>query len=97
VLQLLEVFTRTGYGAEFVRIGELEKAEAQLRRAKEAAAIFEGRIDPAIDFQIGNLRQRQWRLDEARESYGKALENLKVLRPVGILTPKRLKVEIFGQ
>jgi CHAT domain-containing protein len=97
VLQLLEVFTRMGYGAEFVQIGELEKAEAQLRRAKEAAAIFGGRIDPPIDFQIGNLRRRQWRLDEARESYGRALDGLKVLRPVGLLTPKSLRVEVFGE
>jgi len=97
VLQLLDVFTRTGYGAEFVRIGELEKAEAQLRRAKKAAAIFGGRVDPPIDFHIGNLRRRQWRLDEARESYGRALEGLKELRPVGVLTPKRLKVEVFGE
>ncbi|HUP63152.1 MAG TPA: CHAT domain-containing tetratricopeptide repeat protein [Thermoanaerobaculia bacterium] len=97
VLQLLEVFARTGYGAEFLRIGELEKADAQLRQAKEAAAIFGGRVDPPIDRHIGNLRRRQWRLDQARESYRKALEGLKVLRPVGILTPKRLKVEVFGE
>lgn len=97
VLQLLEAFARTGYGAEFVRIGELEKAEAQLQRAKNAAAIFGGRVDPPIDFQIGNLRRRQWRLNEARESYGRALEGLKVLRGVGILTPKRLRVEVFGE
>jgi len=97
VLQLLEVFTRTGYGAEFVQIGELEKAEAQLRRAKNAAAIFGGRVDPLIDFHIGSLRRRQWRLDEARESYVRALEGLKVLRAVGVLTPKRLRVEVFGE
>jgi CHAT domain-containing protein/tetratricopeptide (TPR) repeat protein len=97
VLALLEVFTRTGYGAEFVQIGELEKAETQLRRAKKAGSIFDGRVDPPIDFHIGNLRRRQWRLDEARESYGRALDSLKVLRPVGLLTPKRLKVEIFGE
>src|ERR1051325_289040 len=95
-LQLFEVFTRTGYGAEFVQIGELEKAETQLQRAKKAAAIFGGRIDPPIDFHIGNLRRRQWRLDEARESYGRAFDGLKVLRPVGVFTPKRLKLEIFG-
>ena len=97
VLQLLEAFTRTGYGAEFVQFGELEKAEAQLHLAKNAAAIFGGRVDPPIDFQIGNLRRRQWRLEEARESYVRALEGLKVLRPVGVLTPKRLKVEVFGE
>jgi CHAT domain-containing protein len=97
VLALLEVFTRTGYGAEFVQIGEIEKAEAQLQRAKIVGSIFDGRVDPPIDFQIGNLRRRQWRLNEARESYGRALEGLKVLRPVGVLTPKRLKVEVFGE
>lgn len=97
VLQLLEVFTRSGYGAEFLRIGELEKADLQLLGAKEAAAIFGGRLDPPIDLHIGNLRRRQWRLDEARESYRRALEGLKVLRPVGILTPKRLRVEVFGE
>ena len=97
VLHLLEVFTRIGYGAEFLRIGELEKADAQLRRAKEAAMLFDGRLDPPIDRHIGNLRRRQWRLDEARESYRSALEGLKVLRPVGITTPKRLRVEIFAE
>ncbi len=97
VLALLDVFTRTGYGAEFVQIGELERAETQLQRAKNVGLIFNGRVDPPIDFQIGNLRRRQWRLDEARESYGSALESLKVPRPVGLFTPKRLKVEIFGE
>ena len=97
VLQLLEVFTRTGYGAELLRIGELEKADVQLRRAKETAAIFGGRLDPPIDRHIGNLRRRQWRLDEARESYRSALEGLKVLRPVGVLTPKRLRVEVYAE
>jgi|GEM_PF-901849 len=97
VLALLEVLTRTGYGAEFVQIGEFGKAEAQLQRAKEVGAIFDGRLDPPIDFHIGNLRRRQWRLDEARESYRRALEGLKVLRGVGTLTPKRLKVEVFGE
>lgn len=96
VLRLLEAFTRTGHGAEFLRIGELEKAGEQLRRAKEAAAIFGGRIDPPIDRHIGNLRRREWRLDEARESYMRALEGLKVLRPVGTFTPKRLRVEVFA-
>ena len=85
VLQLLEVFTRDGYGAEFLRIGDLEKADAQLRRAKEAAALFGGRVDPPIDRHIGNLRRRQWRLDEAREIYRSALET----------TSTRLRVEIF--
>lgn len=96
VLQLLEVFTRSGYGAEFLTIGEMEKAEVQLRRAREAAARFDGRLDPPIDRLLGNLRRRQWRLDEARESYRKALEGLQVLRPMGfLLTPKQLRVEVF--
>jgi tetratricopeptide (TPR) repeat protein len=97
VLQLLDVFTRTGYGAEFVQVGALDKAEVQLRLAKEAGAMFGGRVDPPIDFQIGNLRRRQKRLDEAHQSYERALEGLKVLRPVGTFTPKRLKVEVFRE
>jgi CHAT domain-containing protein len=97
VLALLDVFTRTGYGAEFVRIGELEKAETHLQRAKQVGLIFDGRVDPPIDFHIGNLRRRQWRLDEARESYLRALDGLKVLRGVGVLTAKSLKVEVFGE
>ncbi len=96
VLQLLEVFIRTGYGAEFLRIGELDNADEELLRAKEAALSFRGRIDAPIDHHLGNLRRRQWRLDEARASYSNALDNLKVLRPIGIFTPKRLKVEVFG-
>lgn len=96
VLQLLDVFTRDGYGAEFLWMGDIQKADDQLRRAKEGAAVFGGRIDPPIDRHIGNLRQRQWRLDEARESYKRALEGLKVLRPVGTITAARLRVDILG-
>lgn len=96
VLQLLEVFIRTGYGAEFLRIGDVDNADAELLLAKEAALSFAGRIDAPIDHHLGNLRRRQWRLDEARASYDKALENLKVLRPIGLFPPKRLKVEVFG-
>ncbi len=97
VLRLFEVFTRAGYGAVFVEIGELEKAEVHLRRAKEAAAMFDGRLDPPIDRHIGNLRRRQWRLDEARESYRRALDGLKVLRGVGTTPAARLRIDIFGE
>ncbi|HEV7763860.1 MAG TPA: CHAT domain-containing protein [Thermoanaerobaculia bacterium] len=97
VLKLLEVFTRIGYSAEFVRVDELEKADVELRRAKEAAAIFNGRLDPPIDRHIGALRRRQGLLDDARESYQKALDGLTVLRPIGVITPKRMKVDIFAE
>lgn len=97
LLKLLEVFTRTGYGAEFVRVGELEKADLELQRAKELAAIFDGRLDPPIDRHIGKLRRRQGLWDDARDSYEKALDGLKVLRPIGVITPKRMKVDIFAE
>lgn len=97
VLLLLEVFTRTGYGAELLRVGALDKAERELRRAKEIGTLFDGRLDPPIDRHIGTLRRRQERLHEARESYERALAGLQVPRAIGTITPPRLKVELFGE
>ncbi|HEX6084178.1 MAG TPA: CHAT domain-containing tetratricopeptide repeat protein [Thermoanaerobaculia bacterium] len=97
VLRLLEVHARTGMGAELVVIGELERADAELQRAKQASLRFGGRLDAPIDLHIGGLRRRQGRLEEARASYLKALEGLKVLRPVGVFPPKRLRVEVFSE
>lgn len=95
VLRMFEAFTRNGYAAVFLEAGELEKAAEQLQRAKEAAAIFDGRLDPPIDRHVGHLRRRQWRLDEARASYLRALEGLKVFRPVGIIPAARLRIDLF--
>jgi CHAT domain-containing protein len=75
LFRFMGVLARDSYGATLLEAGELEKAEKQLAQANEEAAMFGGLLDASIAKHIGDLRQRQWRLDEARDSYLKALKS----------------------
>jgi len=73
LMQMAEVATRDAYAGALLEINELDKAERELTRAAELARMFGGMLDPTIDTHLGDLRRQQWRLDEARELYRKAL------------------------
>jgi CHAT domain-containing protein/Tfp pilus assembly protein PilF len=81
VLQLFEAVSRNGYAAALLDGGELEKAEAQLGIASKLAKPFGSMLDRSIARNIGHLRRRQGRLDEARVSYQKALAAPKTRLP----------------
>ena len=73
LLQFADTLSADIYAGALIDAGELEKAEEQLARATAAAALFGGMFDASIEARRGSLRKYQWRLDEARESYTKAL------------------------
>jgi CHAT domain-containing protein len=73
LLRFAEVNSRDAYAGVLLEMGELEKAEEQLNQASAAAVMFAGMFDATIEAHKGTLRLRQWRLDEARASYTKAL------------------------
>ncbi|HEY6141037.1 MAG TPA: CHAT domain-containing protein [Thermoanaerobaculia bacterium] len=75
LVQLSETMTRDLYGTALLEINELDKAERELTRASELGKIFGGMVDSSIETHLGDLRRQQWRLEEAREFYRKALQS----------------------
>lgn len=79
LLRMAELMSRDALGATYVQIGQLDKAEEELRRASDLSAMFFGMYDAPVAAHVGDLRRRQWRFDEAKASYRKALGNVKAL------------------
>ncbi|HEV7484506.1 MAG TPA: CHAT domain-containing tetratricopeptide repeat protein [Thermoanaerobaculia bacterium] len=73
LLRFASVLAHDSYGAALLETGQLERAEKQLTQANEDDAMFGGLFDAQIAMHLGDLRQRQWRLDDARASYLRAL------------------------
>ena len=80
-LQLYEAVTRNAYAARLLDVGELEKAETQLGIVSQLVRPFGAMLDRSVARNVGHLRRRQWRLDEARQSYQKALAAPKARLP----------------
>lgn len=79
MLQFARVVSHDSYSALLLDTGDLDGAEAQLGQASEAAQLFGGMFDGTIGLHYAQLRQQQWRLDEAREYYMKSLENARTI------------------
>jgi CHAT domain-containing protein len=88
LLRLMEALSRSTYAKTLIDAGALEKAEEQLAQASAAAAMFGGFLDPVLAIQIGDLRERQWRLDKARDSYLKALNGNESTRTLSFGDPR---------
>ena len=67
--ELASQLEHDGYGAVLVDADQLEKAEAQLNEATAQSSIIAGFLDGQIAMHRGELRLRQWRLEESREQY----------------------------
>jgi CHAT domain-containing protein len=63
--------SRLAYGQALLEVGELDKAEEQLTQAM--GGTFGGVLEGALATPMGDLRKRQWRFEEARQYYEKAL------------------------
>lgn len=70
----LEPMTHDLYGSVLTEVGQLEKAEAELKAAAAGAIYAQGMYDFSIESHFGDLRFRQQRFDEARTHYVKALK-----------------------
>jgi tetratricopeptide (TPR) repeat protein len=71
----LEPMTHDSYGTVLTQVGQLEKAEAELKAAAAGFAHSRGMYDFSIEAHWGDLRFRQKRYDEARTHYTKALNS----------------------
>jgi len=95
-LRLAEIMERVSYAGVLIETGALEKADEQLARASDLSATFFGLLDGPVSVHIGDLRRRQWRLDDARKSYLKALQRIKLLPNVP-LRDEFMEVDILGK
>jgi CHAT domain-containing protein/Tfp pilus assembly protein PilF len=94
LLLFAEIMSRDSYGHVLIESGQLDKAEEQLQKAVSLSTPFAGMFDFSITMHIGDLRRRQWRLDDARESYLKALTGMKSL-PATPLHGSLIELEVL--
>lgn len=79
LLQLAQSVSHDSYAKVLIDAGDLDAAEKELGKASAAAMLFGGMFDGSISLHYAQLRQQQWRLDEARDYYMKALENARTI------------------
>jgi len=96
LMMMAEAIIRDSFGHVLTDAGLLSRAEAELQRAAAAAVMFGGLFDTSIESHLGNLRRRQWRFDEARAHYQKALAAIKPL-PMIPMRDEWLHVSILIQ
>jgi CHAT domain-containing protein/Flp pilus assembly protein TadD len=96
LLRFAELISRDSFGDVLVQAGQLEKAEVELEKASALSTIFGGLFDTSVKAHVGSLRRRQWRFDEARESYRKALDAVKLL-PTVPFRDEWVEVRILGE
>jgi tetratricopeptide (TPR) repeat protein len=71
--QITELLTRDHLLEALLETGRLDEAEAELPRFAELSRRLEGISNTSVALRLGDLRRRQWRLDEAREVLRRAL------------------------
>ena len=92
---MLAALTRADLGAALVEAGHLERAEVELQQARRDAEPLGGFLDAALDSASGDLRMRQWRFDEARDHYRKAIYGTEALIPFIPKLPANVTIEIL--
>lgn len=98
MLPLAEGVSRIAYGQALIEIGELEKAEEQLAQAATKGGMFGGVLDGMLATPMGDLRKRQWRFDEARQYYEKALmPSAMPGMPTMFMRPPSSEIDLLGK
>ncbi|HEX8155018.1 MAG TPA: hypothetical protein VF698_17930, partial [Thermoanaerobaculia bacterium] len=95
-LQLGEMMSRDALGSVYTELGELDRAGTELMRAQQLSSGLMGAYDTSIAEHVGDLRRRQWRLDEARDTYRKALDGVPLL-PAFLLRDQLLELRILDR
>ncbi|MBV8516180.1 MAG: CHAT domain-containing protein [Acidobacteria bacterium] len=96
LLMFAEAVTRDAYGSALLECGKLDEAERELTKATTLQQMFGGVLDSSIAQHFGDLRRRQWRFDDARTEYKKALNAVPGLPRIGNLD-ELTRVHIYGK
>jgi tetratricopeptide (TPR) repeat protein len=93
-----EPMTHDLYGSALTDVGQLEKAEAELKTAAGGAIPAQGMFDFSIESHFGDLRYRQQRYDDARTHYVKALSaSSKAATMIPISGHQQIQVGIYDR
>jgi CHAT domain-containing protein/Tfp pilus assembly protein PilF len=96
LMTFAETILRDSFGHVLTEAGQLVRAETELQRAAAASRMFGGLFDTSIESHFGNLYRRQWKFEEARAHYRKALESIKPL-PMIPMRDEWLHVRMLGK
>lgn len=91
-----EPVTHDLYGSVLTQVGQLDKAEAELKAAAAGSIHSQGAYDFSIESHFGDLRVRQQRYDEARTHYTKAL-NASSKLPLPPMADQVIKAGIYDR
>lgn len=95
MLPLAGGVSRIAYGQALLEVGELEKAEEQLTQATTKGGMFGSVLDGMLATPMGDLRKRQWRFDEARRYYEKAL--IPSAMPAIFMRPSSAEIDLLAK
>ena len=73
LLRIAQTMSRNAIVGALLDLGSLEEAELELSRARKLSDGLDRMFDEELAISLGDLRRRQWRLDEAREIFREAL------------------------
>ncbi|HEX7809423.1 MAG TPA: hypothetical protein VF608_11875, partial [Thermoanaerobaculia bacterium] len=82
MLPFAQMVSHDSFAQVLIDAGELDRAEEQLRLAQGAAPMWYAFFEGSINTRYGQLRQRQWRLDEAYDHYLKSLQQTQAITPI---------------
>ncbi|HET8775626.1 MAG TPA: tetratricopeptide repeat protein [Thermoanaerobaculia bacterium] len=91
-----EPMTHDLYGSVLTQVGQLDKAEAELKAAAAGSIQSQGMYDFSIESHFGDLRVRQQRYDAARTHYTKALSAVLKL-PLPPMADQQIKAGIYDR
>lgn len=98
LLQFMTVIASDAYAHTIIDAGrDLTKAETLLAQAEAGSKLFGGFHDFDIGSHLGELRQMQWRFDEAREQYLKALEGARAVQGLIRAPEPLLEMKVYGK
>jgi CHAT domain-containing protein/tetratricopeptide (TPR) repeat protein len=97
LLAITEAILRDSLGGALTDLSRLDEAEAELERVAKVSGLFGGIFDFSVQMRLGDLRRRQWRLDEAKAHYEKALAGVKSFALLPFSKDGRMDVRVLGR
>lgn len=97
LVSVFEAVVRDEMGGVLVDLERLGEAEEQLARAEAVSRLLGGILDMSLHAHLGDLRRRQWRLEEAKQHYERSLKGVGSLRLLPLPMDHRLDIQALGR
>lgn len=94
---MFEAAVRDEMGGVLIDLERLDEAEAQLARALPVSRLMGGVFDMSLYAHLGDLRRRQWHLEEAKQNYERSLKAVSSLKILPLPDDARLDIKALGR